>query len=47
MIQGTTADPKFLPDVKGMAGSAATAALQNAVSGKTGGAGSLLKLRKP
>jgi AsmA protein len=46
-IQGTASDPKFLPDVKGMAGSAATGALQNAVSGKSGGAGGLLKLRKP
>ena len=46
-IQGTTSDPKFLPDVKGMAGSAATGALKNAVSGKSGGAGGLLKLRKP
>lgn len=32
MIQGTTSDPKFLPDVKGMAGSL----MQNALGNKTG-----------
>ncbi|HUK53697.1 MAG TPA: hypothetical protein VL099_10455, partial [Candidatus Binatia bacterium] len=32
MIEGTTSDPKFVPDVKGMAGSA----VQQAISGKTG-----------
>ena len=32
-IEGTTADPKFVPDVKGMAGSA----VQQAISGKVGG----------
>ncbi len=47
LIQGTTSDPKFLPDVKGMAGSAATEALQKAVSGKTGAAGGLLKMKRP
>ncbi len=30
MIEGTTADPKFVPDVKGIAGSAA----KQAISGK-------------
>jgi AsmA protein len=34
MIEGTTSDPKFVPDVKGMAGSA----VQQAISGKLGGA---------
>jgi len=33
MIEGTTSDPKFVPDVKGMAGSA----IQQAISGKLGG----------
>ena len=32
-IEGTTSDPKFVPDVKGMAGSA----VQQAISGKMGG----------
>jgi AsmA protein len=32
LIEGTTADPKFVPDVKGMAGSL----LNNAISGKSG-----------
>jgi hypothetical protein len=32
MIEGTTSDPKFLPDVKGMAGSL----MQNALVGKAG-----------
>jgi AsmA protein len=35
MIEGTTSDPKFVPDVKGMAGSA----VQQAISGKLPGAG--------
>ena len=45
MIQGTTSDPKFVPDVKGMAGSL----LNNALGGKKGqknplgGLGGLLK----
>lgn len=34
MIQGTTSDPKFVPDVQGMAGSA----IQQAISGQLGGA---------
>jgi AsmA protein len=34
MIEGTTSDPKFVPDVKGMAGSA----VQQAISGQLGGA---------
>jgi len=33
MIEGTTSDPKFVPDIKGMAGSAA----QQAISGKLPG----------
>ena len=33
-IQGTTSDPKFVPDVGAMAGSA----IQQAISGKVGGA---------
>jgi AsmA protein len=32
MIEGTTSDPKFVPDVKGIAGSA----IQQAITGKTG-----------
>jgi len=47
-IQGTTSDPKFVPDVKSIAGSAASGAVQNAVSGKTGSsAGGSLRKRKP
>jgi len=49
-IQGTTSDPKFVPDVSGMAGSAARGAVQNAVSGKTGAAGAaggLLRKKRP
>jgi len=36
MIQGTTASPKFVPDVGSVAGNAAKGAVQTAVSGKTG-----------
>lgn len=36
MIQGTTSNPTFLPDVKGMASSAAKGAIEGAVSGKGG-----------
>ena len=43
MIQGTTSDPKFVPDVGGMAGNAAKGALQQSVSGKTGLGGMLGK----
>jgi len=47
-IQGTTSDPKFVPDVKSIAGSAASGAVQNAVSGKTGSStGGSLRKRKP
>jgi hypothetical protein len=46
-IQGTTSDPKFVPDVAGAAGSAARGAVQNAVSGKTSGAGGLIRRKKP
>ena len=44
-IQGTTADPKFVPDVGSMAGNAAKGALQKSVSGKT--SGGILGRRKP
>jgi hypothetical protein len=46
MIQGTTASPKFVPDVGSMAGSAAKGAVQRAVSGETGvkkGLGGILR----
>ncbi len=33
-IQGTTSDPKFIPDIGGMAGSLATDAIKGVVSGK-------------
>lgn len=46
-IQGTTSDPKFVPDMAGMAGSAARGAVRNAVSEKTGAAGGLLRRKKP
>ena len=46
-VQGTTSDPKFVPDVKSMVGSAASGAVRNAVSGKTSEAGGLLRKRKP
>ena len=36
-IQGTTSNPSFVPDVGGMAASAAKGAIQQSVSGKTGG----------
>jgi len=50
MIQGTTSDPKFVPDVGSMAASAAKGALQKSVSAKTGGktgAGGIFGRRKP
>ena len=46
MIQGTTASPKFVPDVASVAGNAAKGAVQSAVSGKTGdkkGLGGMLR----
>jgi AsmA protein len=43
-IQGTTANPTFVPDVGSMAGNAAKGALQKSVSGKTGG---ILGKKKP
>jgi AsmA protein len=46
-IQGTTSDPKFVPDVGSIAGSAARGAVQKAVSGETGAAAGLLKKRRP
>ena len=36
-IQGTTSNPSFVPDVGGMAASAAKGAIQQSVSGKAGG----------
>lgn len=39
MIQGTTASPKFVPDVGSVAGNAAKGAVQTTVSGKTGKTG--------
>ena len=49
MIEGTTADPKFVPDVKGMAGGAAKQAISGKVSpqgeSSTKGVGGLLKKR--
>jgi AsmA protein len=46
MIQGTTASPKFIPDVGGVAGNAAKGAVQTAVSGKTGGKTGLAGIRR-
>jgi AsmA protein len=46
MIQGTTASPKFVPDVGSVAGNAAKGAVQSAVSGKTGGKTGLGGIRK-
>jgi AsmA protein len=40
MIQGTTSNPSFVPDVGGMAGTAAKGAISGAVKGTTGGASS-------
>jgi AsmA protein len=45
MIQGTTSNPKFVPDVGSMAGNAAKGALQKSVTGKTG-LGGILGKRK-
>jgi AsmA protein len=52
-IAGTTSDPKFVPDVAGVAGSVAQGALGNVVSGKpsaakgaTGALGGLLGKKK-
>ncbi len=36
-IQGTTSNPSFVPDVGGIAASAAKGAIQQSISGKTGG----------
>ena len=41
-ITGTTSDPKFTPNVSSIAAGAATSAIQGAISGKSGGATSLL-----
>ena len=46
MIQGTTASPKFVPDVGSLAGNAAKGAVQTAVSGKTGGKTGLGGIRR-
>jgi AsmA protein len=45
-IQGTTADPKFVPDVGSVAGNAAKGAVQSAVTGKTAGKTGLGGLRR-
>ena len=37
-LQGTTSDPKFVPDIGRVAGNVATGAVQKVVSGKTGAA---------
>ena len=39
-IQGTTSDPKFMPDVQGLVGSQLKGGLGNALGGLTGGKGS-------
>jgi len=41
-IEGTTSNPKFVPNMTGVATSVATSAIQGAVSGKTGGVGGAL-----
>jgi len=48
-IQGTTSNPSFVPDVGRMAASAAKGAIQQSVSGKTGGIGAagILPRKKP
>jgi AsmA protein len=48
-IQGTTSNPSFVPDVGGIAASAAKGAIQQSVSGKTGGTGAagILSRKKP
>jgi AsmA protein len=43
-IQGTTANPTFVPDVGSVAGNVAKGAVQKSVSGKTGG---ILGKKKP
>jgi hypothetical protein len=52
-ITGTTSDPKFVPNMAGVAGSVAQGALGNAMTGKkgatdaTGAIGGLLGRKKP
>ena len=46
-IQGTTANPSFVPDVGSVAGNVAKGAIQSSVTGATAGAGGLLGKRKP
>jgi|HubBroStandDraft_4_1064222.scaffolds.fasta_scaffold00673_14 AsmA protein len=49
-IQGTTSNPSFVPDVGGMAASAAKGAIQQSVTGVTGGKtglGGILPKKKP
>ena len=46
MIQGTTASPKFVPDVGNVAGNAAKGAAQTAISGKTAGKTGLGSIRR-
>ncbi len=41
-IEGTTSNPKFVPNMTGVATGVATSAIQGAVSGKTGGVGGAL-----
>ncbi|MGA3317930.1 MAG: hypothetical protein ABSC64_16000 [Candidatus Korobacteraceae bacterium] len=45
-IEGTTSDPKFIPDIGGMAGSLATGALQGVVPGKVPNLGGLFGKKK-
>ncbi len=46
-IQGTTANPSFVPDVGSLAGNVAKGAIQKTVTGDTTGAGGILAKRKP
>ncbi len=45
-IEGTTSDPKFVPNVGGIAAGAAKSAVGNAITGKSGGLGGLLGGKK-
>ena len=45
-IQGTTSDPKFVPDIGGVAGSLAKGALQGVVPGKVPNLGGLFGKKK-
>jgi AsmA protein len=46
-IQGTTANPSFVPDVGSLAGNAAKGAIQRSVTGDKTGTGGILPKRKP